>query len=131
MSMTLIIWFFQPNYATHIFSQPYQKQSGFDTNWSFYYFKKENACKMIQWRPKIKIHIQITWKQFEINTLKLSLVWQHKLMFLTHTLQYKANTPYHTWVKGIKKSHSNSSQACTKSLDLGLHELLQQKLLNM
>ena len=49
--------------------QSYQKSSGIDTSWNFYYFLKENSCKMIWWRLRTKIHIWSTWMWFKTNYL--------------------------------------------------------------
>jgi hypothetical protein len=43
--------------AAQDFSQPYKRPSDFDTFMIFYHFMKKIACKLIWWRPRIKIHI--------------------------------------------------------------------------
>ena len=71
MSVTLIILNFCTKLWNSYFSQSYQKSSGVDTSWNFYYFLKEKSCKMIWWRPRTKIHIWTTWMWFKINYLNV------------------------------------------------------------
>ena len=81
-----IWWENPPNYANHNSSQSYRRSETFNTNLGDLYFMKENACKMIRWKPRIKIHNPTTHIWFKINSPKLSLIWQHKIKFLIHTL---------------------------------------------
>ena len=78
--------FSHEDYTTQTLSQSYQRSEDFDTIWKCYYYLKENACKMIWWRPRIKIHIPAARMSSKNNSLKRSLVCQHKIKFLIHTL---------------------------------------------
>jgi hypothetical protein len=65
--------------AAQASSQPYQRPSDFDTFMKFYHFLKEIACKLIWWRPRIKIHIPTPRMGFKINSLKLCFICQHRI----------------------------------------------------
>ena len=80
------IFFFSPNYVAQILSESYQRPSNFDTFWNLYFFLKEYACKMIWWRPRIKIHIPTARMGFKMNSLEISFVCLHTIKFLIHTL---------------------------------------------
>ena len=62
------IFGFSHQLCTHNFSQSYQRSSDFDTPWKDYYVMKENSCKIIWWRPRIKIHNPTTPVWYKFNS---------------------------------------------------------------
>ena len=89
--VTYIYIYFPPNYATQTFSPSYQGSSDFDTFWNFCYFLKENAYKLIWWRPSITLIFQMN----ELPRKFSCMPTQNKVSssyFIVH-LSFKLNPP--------------------------------------
>ena len=63
LATLMFLIFFLLDYATNVFfkSNRIEDRVVLIHLGIFYYFLKENACKMIWWRPNINIHIPTTW----------------------------------------------------------------------
>ena len=86
----LVMWIFMIFFSTKFWNSYFQpiiwKIKRFDTSYEVYYFPKKNACKMIWWRPKIDPYSNHMDVILKLTLLKLSLVCQHNIEFLIHTL---------------------------------------------